>query len=279
MGKNMLLTVIDRWTSWPEAYPLSSSGEAASFSVCAEMLIREWIPRFGVSDIITSDRGSQFVSQLWISLCSLVGIKRDLTTAYHSQHNGKLVRWHRTLKNALRARLHSRRTWIQELPWVLLGLRAAPNLDTGVSPSVLVTGKQPALPGQFVLPRKQITDYTSFSQDLCRAMKSQTFSGNPWHGGDKAHNQSTIFDAKSVLVRHEGHIGTLAPKYDGPHEVLEKKEKYFTILRNGVHENISIDRLKTFHESSSTNIKVNESLEILSEKRQSKPPDRLTYYK
>ena len=66
-------------------------------------------------------------------------------------------------------------------------------------------------------------DYTLFSQDLCRAMKSQT-SRNPWHGGDKAHNQvkSTIFHAKSALARREGHIGTVAPKYDGPHEVLEK---------------------------------------------------------
>ena len=130
-----------------------------------------------------------------------------------------------------------------------------------------------------MLPREQITHYTSFSQDLCRAMKSQTFSGNPWHGGDKAHNQvkSTIFDAKSVLVRREGHIGTLTPKYYGPHEVLEKKGKYFTILRNGVQENISIDRLKTFHEPSSTNFKVNESLDMLSEKRLSKPRDRLTY--
>ena len=135
-NKNMLLTVIDRWTSWPEAYPLSSSGEAASSSVCAKMLIREWIPRFGVPDIITSDRGSQFVSQL----CTLMGIKRDPTTAYHPQHNGELERWHRSLKNALRARLQSKRTWVQELPWVLLGLREAPNLDTGVSPSVLVTG-------------------------------------------------------------------------------------------------------------------------------------------
>ena len=32
--------------------------------------------------------------------------------------------------------------------WVLLGLRAASNIDNGVLPSILVTGQQPTLPGQ-----------------------------------------------------------------------------------------------------------------------------------
>ena len=60
---------------------------------------------------------------------------------------------HRCLKNSLRARLLGRVNWLSELPWVMLGLRAASNLDTGVSPSILVTGQQPTLPGQFVLVR------------------------------------------------------------------------------------------------------------------------------
>ena len=38
----------------------------------------------------------------------------------------------------------------------MLGLRAAANLETGVSPSLLVTGQQPALPGQLVVERSNI---------------------------------------------------------------------------------------------------------------------------
>ena len=33
---------------------------------------------------MTSDRGSQFVSDLWLEVCSLMGITRDPTTSYHS---------------------------------------------------------------------------------------------------------------------------------------------------------------------------------------------------
>ena len=39
-------------------------------------------------------------------------------------HTGDPERFHRSLKAALRARLHDG-NWIDELPWVLLGLRTA----------------------------------------------------------------------------------------------------------------------------------------------------------
>ena len=47
---------------------------------------------------------------------------------------------------------------LAELPWVMLGLRASANLDTGISPSMLVTGQQPALPGQLVIQKASIDD-------------------------------------------------------------------------------------------------------------------------
>ena len=59
-GKNTLLTIIDRWTGWPEALPMTMHGDAAKDKACTKVLVREWLSRRGVSDIITSDRGSQF---------------------------------------------------------------------------------------------------------------------------------------------------------------------------------------------------------------------------
>ena len=156
-GKNTLLTVIDRWTGWPEAFPMTMHGEAANTKACAKVLVRHWIARWGVPDIITSDRGSQFASYLWLEVCRFMGIARDPTTSYHPQHNGKVERMHRCLKNSLRARLLDIANWLAEMPGVLLGLRAAANLDTGVSPSMLVTGQQPALPVQLVVSRAKLT--------------------------------------------------------------------------------------------------------------------------
>ena len=115
-GKHTLLTVIDMWTGWPEAFPMTMHGDAANTKACAKVLVRQRITRWGVPDIITSDCGSQFASDLWLEVCRFMGIARDPTTSYHPQHNGKVERMHRCLKNSLCVRLLGRANWLAELP-------------------------------------------------------------------------------------------------------------------------------------------------------------------
>ena len=151
---NVLLTVIDRWTGWPNASPMTMPGDAANARACAKV-------GRSIGYHFTSDRGQQFVSDMWIEMCQLMGIARNTITSYHPQHNGNIERMHRCLKSSLRARLLGRPNWLAELPWVMLRLRAAANLETGVSPSLLVTGQQPALPGQVVVERSNIDNASS----------------------------------------------------------------------------------------------------------------------
>ena len=119
--------------------------------------------------VITSDRGQQFVSDLWIEMCKLMGIARNTTTSYNPQHNGKIERMHRYLKKtSLRSRLLGRPNRLAELPWVVLGLSAASILETGVSSSMLVTGQQPTLPGLLVVGRSNIDNASSFGESYLR---------------------------------------------------------------------------------------------------------------
>ena len=128
-----LLTIIDRNTRWPEAIPL----KRITSSQCVQALITGWIARFGVPGDITSDRGSQFTSSLWSEIADRLGVKLHLTSAYHSQANGMIERFHRTLKASPKARLTGS-NWVEELPWVLLGLRTAPKEDLGYSSAEMV---------------------------------------------------------------------------------------------------------------------------------------------
>ncbi|MBM3938844.1 MAG: DDE-type integrase/transposase/recombinase, partial [Sphingomonadales bacterium] len=118
-GFTYLFTIIDRATRWFEALPVATITAAD----CASALFTGWITRFGVPSSITSDRGAQFTSTLWSSLCKLLNIQHISTTAYHPQGNGLVERQHQRLKDALRARA-SGPAWIQDLPWVLLGMQA-----------------------------------------------------------------------------------------------------------------------------------------------------------
>jgi hypothetical protein len=143
-GCTHLLTMVDRSTRWAEAFPLVNTSTAS----CAGAFFNSWVSRFGVPAVLTSDRGFQFSSAVWGELCSTLGISHRLTTAY-PQANGLAERFHRQLKDALCARLDSQ-DWPSHLPWVMLGLRAAPKEDCGISSAEMVYGKALTLPGDFL---------------------------------------------------------------------------------------------------------------------------------
>ena len=248
-NKNMLFTIIDRWTGWCDAIPVSNlNGQTANAQTLAKHLINHWVARFGVPRIITSDRGSQFTSQVWTEVMKLLGIKQDLTTSYNPQHNGKVERLHRTLKNALRSRLDGRNDWLNHLPWVLLGMRNLPNVDTGLSPAVLVYGQNLEIPGLLVTTREEIGE-TLFAEQIASSMKEQKFIEPYWHGGEKRKTfvSKDLFKVSHVLIRNDNTRNTWDAKYVGPFKVMERHDKYFLVQLPTKTDRIGIDRLKPFY--------------------------------
>ena len=135
-GNVHLLTCVDRFTRWVEAIPLPDIRAAT----VASAFVSGWVARFGVPARVTTDRGSQFESQLWQELSSILGCTRHRTTSYHPQSNGLVERVHRQLKGALRA--HSSSSWTRALPLVLLGIRSALKEDLGCTAAELVYGQR-----------------------------------------------------------------------------------------------------------------------------------------
>jgi transposase InsO family protein len=74
-------------------------------------------------------------------------MKHIVTSAYHPQSNGIIERFHRQLKEALKAR-ECGTAWSEHVPWVMLGLRAAPKEDSGISAAEAVLGEKLVLPSQ-----------------------------------------------------------------------------------------------------------------------------------
>jgi hypothetical protein len=142
-GYLYMLTMVDRTTRWLEAVPLKNM----SASLCEETFLSSWVAHFGVPETLTTDRGTQFSSAAWAAFCGKLGTRHVMTTAYHPQANSLVERTHRQLKDALRARQASV-DWPAHLPWVLLGLQAAPKEVSGLSSAEAVFGQPLVMPGE-----------------------------------------------------------------------------------------------------------------------------------
>ena len=235
-GFSHVFTMVDRSTRWVEAVPLLSTSTEA----CVEAVLTCWVARFGVPALLTSDRGVQFTSAVWSALCHRLGISHITTTAYHPQANGMVERFHRQLKNSLRARLAAS-SWPEHLPWVLLGLRSAPKEDSGISSAELVYGAPLTLPGEFLEVEEQPTSL--FLEKLRTAPSS--IPTRPQSYAEAARSPpKALREAAYVYVQRGSVAPPLTPLYQGPYAVSKRGPKFFSVEVGGRTEVITVDRLK-----------------------------------
>lgn len=237
-GFTHLLTMVDRTTRWPEAVPLSST----TTPEIARAFVSVWISRFGVPSDLTSDRGPQFTSGLWNAVAESLGVSLHRTTAYNPQANGLCERFHRSMKAALRASLVDS-SWVDRLPWVLLGLRSAPKEDLHSSSAELVLGQPLRVPGEFLSGVSGLGPATVGRPAFLG--EARVFAPVPAHHClPQSYVPKDLMSARYVFVRHDAHRSPLQPPYDGPFRVLEPGPKNFLVDMGGSSERVSVDRLK-----------------------------------
>ena len=200
-----------------------------------------WVARFGVPETITSDRGTQFTSTSWSSLCSKLSVRHNTTTGHHPQANGLVERVHRQLKDALRAR-GAGTDWTTHLPWALLGLRAAPKEISGFSSAEAVFGQPLVLPGEWATcpkaPPLEFKERLSSSAPpaTCQPRTYAEVAAQPPNRG--------LLVAKLVYIRRGRSAPPLAPAYTSPFRVVKSGPKFFLVEIGGCQEAVTVDRLK-----------------------------------
>ena len=198
--------------------------------------------RYDVPDQITTDRGAQFKGALFDKLLKSLGCTHITTTSYHPQSNGLIERFHRSLKNALRASHNE--SWIETLPMVLLGLRSAHKNEIKCSSSEAMFGTVLKLPVNLVgnPDYSENLDPCSYADSLRIAMRNLK---PPVTRTPVSHSKldPKLEICTHVFVKNENRKG-LAPNYKGPYKILNRNPKYFSIEINGKPDNVSIDRLK-----------------------------------
>ena len=96
---NSILVIVDRLIKIVHYKPVKVTIGAPGL---AEVIINVVVRHYGLSDSIVTNRGSLFTSKFWSLLCYLLGIKRRLSTAFHSQTDGQTERQNSTMEAYLR---------------------------------------------------------------------------------------------------------------------------------------------------------------------------------
>ena len=171
-GNKYILLIGDQFTKWYEAIPMSNQ-EA---STVAKAFVNVWVSRFGCPANLHSDKGSNFMSNLFKNMCEELGINRTSTTAYqhsrkrndraHQSHNRRqscnVDEHHNTWSDylplvmmAYRSSIQSvqscyvdehHNTWSDYLPLVMMAYRSSIQSVTKYSPFYLLFGRSSALP-------------------------------------------------------------------------------------------------------------------------------------
>ena len=135
-GAEYLLTIMDRFSRFPEAIPIRS--------IKAPNIIKHlmhFFSRFGLPKTIQSNQGSNFMSHCFKNQLKEWGIKHIVASPYHAQSQGALERFHQTLKAMMRKYcLNVSKSWEGDLPFLLFAIRSVPNESLGLSPFEVVFG-------------------------------------------------------------------------------------------------------------------------------------------
>lgn len=237
-GFRYCLTIIDRFTRWPEAIPMVDT----LTETIVDAFFRTWIARFGTPSRITTDRGSQFESAIFKGFTNLIGCEKIRTTSYHPASNGMIERWHRSLKASIMC--HESADWVNTLPAVLLGLRNCLKEDCQASAAEMVYGTTLRLPGEFFVDEEQTIGEGVFAERHRQLMRKVKPTPIRHHQNRRAFTFNTLFTCTHAFLRVETK-SSLVPPYQGPYRIVRRVSDYvFEVDVDGKTQTVSTERLK-----------------------------------
>jgi transposase InsO family protein len=229
-GYIKLLVIKEYLTKLVRIYPLKTKEKeevAANFW--------RWITLYGPPKEILTDQGGEFVNGLMDSLLSKLGIERRVTSAYFARTDGCVEKANDTVVTVLRTHAESDNlNWIEWIPFVEYAYNTRKHSATKFSPYELLYGIKV---NEFTDYRNQLNPNSDDIKDLLNRTNQlrnlvqntrnlaieniQSAQEIQIQAQNKRFNvtETPLEIGTPVLVKNEGIIGKLEPRYRGKYYV------------------------------------------------------------
>jgi len=136
-----ILVIVDWLTKQAIFIPAHNTITSADL---ARLFVLHVFSKHGVPSHVTSDRGSEFVSNFFQSLGTTLDMQLHFTSGYHPEDDGQTERTNQTLEQYLHVYCNYQQdNWSELLPLMEFAYNNAPSATTGVSPFFANKGYHP----------------------------------------------------------------------------------------------------------------------------------------
>jgi len=234
-----LLTFHDGLSKFTIGVPLKQQDA----TTLARAFVEEIILRFGIPQVLLTDQGSNFLSELYSKVCKLLRARRIKTSAYRPRTNGALERTHRVLVEYLRCYILENQTdWDRWISYATFVFNTTPHSSTGFTPHELLFGRKPNIPG--ILQKEPVEmgyNYDSYVQELqsrlqsCYEVARSTLKAKKERSKEYYDKNTNVplFAIGEVLLHDEkvrrGRSAKSSPPFIGPYEIIAVKDVNVTL--------------------------------------------------
>ena len=227
-----ILVMTDFFTKYVVSVPLNGT-EALD---AAKEIVESWILRFGVPDVLHTDQGKNFGSELMLEVCRLLKIDKTRTSPYHPQGNGQVERHNRVIADVIsKFCADNPRTWDKMLPYLSFIYNTTIHRTIQATPYSLVYGQECQYPIDLFYTKPHDEELTgdSFAEDLSRlfseahASARESLGINQRRQKDQYHKK--VYgkpyekqDKVWVYSKHKAKSRKFILPWEGPYVVLER---------------------------------------------------------
>ena len=150
-GNEYVLSMSDLFSRFTMVWPVPDTGVRAT----VEAILLNIVRVFGFPEVLMSDRGSAFTSEIYNELTKLLNISVKRTTALNPACNGLVERFNKNLGDMLRtAALEDPANWEDLIPVLTLAYNSSYNRTLEDCPFYTMFGRDARLAIDMIVPRK-----------------------------------------------------------------------------------------------------------------------------